>query len=119
MPFGKSSGIFGLGLANSGELLLVGGDYVEDNKSYTNFCISNGSLDKWSQYELAPIGLKEAVLSLNNNKFLLIGTSGTTLWDHESKLSAAIDQMSFHTGVCNDTHCFAIGGSGSLGVWRK
>lgn len=120
-PFasGSTAGIFGLYL-NKEIAVAVGGDYVKDKEPYGNLTYKSSKDNIWADLvTCTPYGLKEAVLPLNKKRLLIIGTSGTSLFNMKDMKCREIDKESFHTGVCDNDNCYAIGTRGRIGVWSK
>lgn len=115
----KTAGIFGLYL-NNRIGIAVGGDYVDDKAIYPNVAFKDSKLKDWGDFKMSlPSGLKEAVLPITKNDFLIIGTSGTSAISLKDNRYDAVDTESFHTGVCDKLNCYAIGTKGRVGVWAK
>lgn len=118
-PFvkGETSGIFGIYFQDRKNGVAVGGDYKNDKGIYSNIALTKDGGKTWNFIEEAiPNGLKEGVFVIHN-KILMVGTSGTSIFDLKDKNWKNLDTESFHAISCKDDNCWAIGAKGNLAKW--
>ncbi len=119
-PFvqGATAGIFGICFINPSKGFAVGGDYVNDKADYPNIARTADGGQTWQFTATAlPQGLKESVWRIMKNRFIAVGTSGTSLSADGGQTWQAIDDKPYHVVQCAGKTCYAIGGNGQLGKW--
>lgn len=121
MPAGSTAGIFGMYFYSQENGILFGGDYVSDKSAYPNISFTQNGGESWHMTKsIEPFGLKESGWMLNRDELLVIGTTGSSVFNLSTGINSAWDKEPFHAISCNDQYCFAIGPKGNLGrVERK
>ncbi len=118
-PFekGETSGIFGIHFWDKKNGVAVGGDYKNEKGIYPNVALTNNSGKTWSFIsKTIPNGLKEGAF-LVNKQILMVGPSGTSVFNIDKRNWQNIDEESFHAVSCRDGVCWAIGAKGNLAKW--
>ena len=98
-----SSGIFSIACpdGNSDDLVAVGGDYREPNRSKATAIYSDDSGTTWRLAEAQPGGYRSAVGAFESQDFAAVGTNGTDVshdkgvhWQHTDSLN--LNAVGFH-----------------------
>jgi len=119
MPSGESSGIFGLRFLDSRHGIAVGGDHKKEKEACENVITTTDGGRTWQiATSTDQLGLKESVVTLEGNRLLAIGPSGTCLSKDFGKSWQKVDLSAFHAASGIGGHCWAVGGKGAIAKWR-
>jgi photosystem II stability/assembly factor-like uncharacterized protein len=113
----QTRGIFGNFYLNKKEGFLVGGDYQNDKIPTLQISktVNQGQFfDNLQENNLK--GLTECLAKIDSNKYIAVGTHGTSVSINAGNQWNKIDNASFHTVACKNKKCIAAGANGQIGL---
>lgn len=114
-----SAGVFGLRFRDARTGMAVGGDYRRDTTAVQNVAITTDGGRSWQAVTPAePPGLKEAVVHLPGNRWLVVGPSGSSLSADAGQSWQTLGTTSLHAVSCAGSDCWGVGANGAIGHIR-
>ncbi len=116
---GSSAGIFGVTPAAK-TLVVVGGDYTQDDSTRANAAIFLPGRKEWNAPTTTTRGFRSSVAAGRGGRLAIaVGQAGSDISEDGGRTWRAFDQLGFHAVRASPNAVFyASGANGRIGVWR-
>lgn len=111
----STSGVFGLSFRDATHGIAVGGNYKQEDEPVPNIVTTADGGQTWQPVTPAlPAGLKEAVVSLPQQRLLTVGPSGTSVSADNGQTWQNGETEGFHAVSCSGRTCWTVGPKGKI-----